>query len=226
MQNSGLLAPNSAVTTMERVGLTQLIGHAIDEDVQHELIAFFSGLQRRGRGLFARVPGEAPPARLLTGEPLVGDPRIYLGHEIALCLRRMPCAAGLPVMEELDRALLRALARPPARGDICGRLALWRHAAYAGGPRAEAVLEEELQALRASRDGRGRWEGWPFLYTLLALSGMPRDLGAPEIAYALPACRRTIARIRAGGRAKIRRYILMSVLAREQARESAAGTAP
>jgi hypothetical protein len=55
-----------------------------------------------------------------------------------------------------------------------------------------------LYTLSQCRDGTGRWERFPFYYTLLALLEMRSEAARNELRYALPACERVRNR-RSGG---------------------------
>ncbi len=92
---------------------------------------------------------------------------------------------------------------------------LWRHLAAGGLGNVEARLENGLRILKKRRNGDGRWSGFPFYYTLLALSEIPLPSAINEIKYAAPVCERLLKRRVALDKFSHRRRELMGrVLAR------------
>ena len=51
-------------------------------------------------------------------------------------------------------------------------------------------IEIHLTKLTGQRDGKGKWGGFPFFYTVLALSESDVALAVQELQYALPACKK------------------------------------
>jgi hypothetical protein len=47
-------------------------------------------------------------------------------------------------------------------------------------------LDQFLSQLAGYRDGKGKWHGFPFYYTLVMLSETDRALSADELEYASP----------------------------------------
>jgi hypothetical protein len=97
---------------------------------------------------------------------------------------------------------------------ICS-VSMWRHLA-AGGFRQQARrLKAGMDALKAHRDGNGRWRRFPFYYTLLALHEIGTKQAREELFYAAPVCQRLLSR--QTGRDKYtrrRKALLETVLAR------------
>jgi hypothetical protein len=62
-----------------------------------------------------------------------------------------------------------------------------------------------LKFLKERRDGKGRWNRFPFHYTLLALSEMEGKGVRGEIEYAAPALERMLRRRSRGGKYEARR---------------------
>jgi len=78
---------------------------------------------------------------------------------------------------------------------------------------AVSTGETFIQRLSESRDGGGRWKGFPFYYTLLVLSEIPSQDARTELQYAVPACQRAMKRIsRKNPYSKIRHDVLSDVL--------------
>jgi len=64
-----------------------------------------------------------------------------------------------------------------------------------------SVLESESPAqvrrigvIRENRDGKGRWDRFPFYYTLLVLGEISEEAAKRELRYAVPACERALSR--------------------------------
>jgi hypothetical protein len=57
-------------------------------------------------------------------------------------------------------------------------------------------VETFIRKVSAHRDGKGRWKGFPFYYTLLVLHELNTEAAREELDYAIPACRRAEARIK------------------------------
>ena len=85
-------------------------------------------------------------------------------------------------------------------------MSVWRHLAMGGLSRRAARLSDGMTILREHRDGSGRWQRFPFYYTLLALTECGGRVGHAEILYAAPALART--RQAAGEKYALRRRAL------------------
>lgn len=70
----------------------------------------------------------------------------------------------------------------------CGActVSLWRQSVVKGFDRPRQHLTAGLQALKRHRDGNGKWDRFPFYYTLLALSDMSLPGATDEMLYAAP----------------------------------------
>jgi len=76
--------------------------------------------------------------------------------------------------------------------------AFWRNLAGGCFDHPEERLEAGMRTLRGSRDGKGRWGRFPFYYTLLALSEIPRPIARAELEYALPGLENILKRDESG----------------------------
>jgi hypothetical protein len=90
--------------------------------------------------------------------------------------------------------------------------AMWRHLAVGGLKEQSLLLNRAVKTLRSRRDGKGRWRGFPFYYTLLALSEMNVADAGKEIVYARGACERSLARLKGRDRIAKRRELLLEKL--------------
>ena len=68
----------------------------------------------------------------------------------------------------------------------------WRALAICPPRQAGRYLDAGLAILSGLRDGKGRWEKFPFWYTVLALSDMEHDAALAELRYAAPALQRAL----------------------------------
>ncbi len=90
--------------------------------------------------------------------------------------------------------------------------AMWRHLAVGGLKDQSLFLNRAVRTLRSRRDGKGRWRGFGFYYTLLALSEMNVADAGKEIVYARGACERSLARLKGRDRIAKRRGLLLQKL--------------
>lgn len=65
-------------------------------------------------------------------------------------------------------------------------IAYMRYLAVSISDEASVRLDQFLTQLVGYRDGKGKWYGFPFFYTLLMLSEIDRSLAAEEVVYAAP----------------------------------------
>jgi hypothetical protein len=65
-------------------------------------------------------------------------------------------------------------------------IAYMRNLAVSSSDEAYVCLDQFLTQLIGYRDGKGKWYGFPFFYTLLMLSETDRPLAAEELEYATP----------------------------------------
>lgn len=93
--------------------------------------------------------------------------------------------------------------------------AVLRNMAASVDPSAEAWAAAAVKHIRAARDAAGRWQRYPFYYTLLALWELPDELSGGELGYVAPTCERLLRRPRGqGSHGERRRVLLERTLAR------------
>jgi hypothetical protein len=79
----------------------------------------------------------------------------------------------------------------------------------------ERRLQGHIKVLSRHRDSNGRWQRFPFYYTLLALAETELPSAVEEMRYAAPACERVLTRLSQTDRFSDRRQIVVHrVLAR------------
>lgn len=162
--------------------------------------------------------------RFYTGERIAtqaGSSHI-LGQEAcrALILLNVPDRA---VNDALGRATEGILARldpgssPKAGTYCCGKCscAYWRHLAVGGLDAQPRRLAAGIKAIKAKRDGQGRWRVFPFYYALLALSEIDLPAARQELRYAESAVERSLKQtVKDPAIAERRRLLAERVLAR------------
>ena len=157
--------------------------------------------------------------RLFTGEKIRSGAATghILGEEAcrALILLDVPQIEVNVILDQATRGMLHVLKQHENSGGTCGMYCcgtctpvLWRHLAAGGLSDNERRLASGMKALKAHRDGKGRWKRFPFYYTLLALSEIDMDEARDEIRYTLPALERSQGRSRQDDMYSQRRTIL------------------
>jgi hypothetical protein len=69
-------------------------------------------------------------------------------------------------------------------------IGLMRYVTVRDRDRSQEWLERHIEMLSGRRDGKGRWKGFPFYYTLLTLSEIDLPSARQELCYTVPACER------------------------------------
>jgi hypothetical protein len=94
--------------------------------------------------------------------------------------------------------------------------AVWRNMLSGGLQPSEQFIASGLQQLASRRDGKGRWQGYPYYYTLLSLLEMAQPSALAELRYAAPGCERLLNRRQAAATAYAQRRaaVAKQVLAR------------
>jgi hypothetical protein len=105
---------------------------------------------------------------------------------------------------------------PGAGTFCCGKcsVALWRNLLTHGPGMTQRRLAAGMKALKAARDGGGKWKRFPFHYTLLALGEIDSPLALAEIRYAAPVIERALKLPSRGEYGPRRRAVMERALAR------------
>jgi hypothetical protein len=152
-------------------------------------------------GMVAPSPGEnRETTRTYLGDRFANNACVAhtLAEEAATVLGRLapedPCVksivTGVAAFQERRRTY------PINRGRYCCptcTAALWRALTVTELPGYEEDLSNGLRFLRTRRDGDGQWIGFPFFWTLLALTEIPLPEARNEILYAASAWDRRLA---------------------------------
>lgn len=212
--------PDSLALTLDTVDEAYFFQWPLTESQREQTagwIASRQGLPGSYANMFAPTENDFKEGvRLFTGERVqsrVGTSHI-LGEEACRALILLD-VADADVGNALERASLGMMSRLASTPSISGMYccgtctpALWRHLAVGGLEDAERRLAAGMRALKAHRDGSGKWRRFPFYYTLLALSEIDHPSAIEEMRYASPACERYLRRPPKIDRTSQRRHLL------------------
>jgi hypothetical protein len=74
----------------------------------------------------------------------------------------------------------------------------------------QSKVNSLVQMLSEHRDGKGRWKGFPFYYTLLVLNELKTKKAKEEAEYAISACERALSRLKEDDQFYMVRYAALS----------------
>jgi hypothetical protein len=197
-------AANSAVfwsrdiSSRERAAMADIISASQGQPGAYaDTFALSSRERTQGIRLFTGERVTSAAARHITGEE--GCRALLLlggrGREAARALT----AASEALLECLRRseADLRGTRMGGSPGSFCCgpcSASVWRHVTAGGLDRHEERLGRGLQRLRRLRTGEGKWQYFPFWYTVSALIEMDIAPAAEELRYAEPLLARAASR--------------------------------
>jgi len=198
----------SLIDFVDRAGERLFYGRPLDvSGPQLAAVAALQGKPGAYAGMFA-LP-EADRGRefhTFTGEKITtnGGKMHVIGEETCRILRLLgedSAAADRAVAGMLERIREADAREGGLTGTYCCgtcSCAFWRNLAGGCFDHTEERLESGMLTLRGSRDGKGRWGRFPFYYTLLALSEIPRPIARAELEYALPGLEKMLKRKESG----------------------------
>ena len=141
------------------------------------------------------------PTKLFTGETLKSRAITahILGEEACRAMILLGCnnKSVRQALADATAGMMERLQQERRPGMYCCgtcSCAMWRHLAAGGLDAAEQRLSAAVKALKAHRDGTGKWKRFPFYYTLLALTEIDIPFAVTEMRYAAPVCERLLAR--------------------------------
>jgi hypothetical protein len=144
--------------------------------------------------MFAPTPADSKKGiRLFTGEALgpSASLRHVSGEEAcrALILLQSRSSVVKKALEAATVGMLGALERArqaKLKKFCCGTCdpALWRHITAGGLQGSDEWLVNGMKVLTGFRDGKGRWQRFPYFWTMLALAEMDFPLAIAEMRYA------------------------------------------
>ena len=156
---------------------------------------------------------------LFTGERIQSaSARHILGQECCRALLKMPhkTPRARAALARASRGLAASVVATADREGHPGRfccakcsVALWRHLAAGGFDAQERRLEDGIAFLSRCRDGSGRWQRFPFFYTVLALSEIDTEPARNELRYVAPVLEAKLLRKPASAATSQRRRAVM-----------------
>jgi len=216
----GLVDSNSLARTLDAVNAAFFFGEPPSASQREQAARWIAGRQGLP-GSYARTfaPTERDlkgGAKMFTGEAI--DSRVatrhMLGEEACRALFLLDVREE-EVQDALNRArsqLFSWIGKTDSRPGIfcCGKctVSLWRHMAVAGDTEAQDMLVKGVRALKSRRVDGGRWQAFPFYYTLLALTDMQFPEATEEMKHAAQACERYLQRQKGKDETGRRRRVL------------------
>jgi hypothetical protein len=221
-----ILNPISLGETLDTLNQALYFHHSIPTSQQQETTAWILERQQKD----GRHPGMYSPTgldftegvRLFTGEKLYTAlaTRNLLGQECARALTLL-APKSREVEESLRKATQWMLAQCYAT-EYCvigecahSAVGFMRYLAVSNLDDGETRMVDHIKNLSQHRDGKGRWDRFPFYYTLLALSEIDLPSALEELRYSTPACERVLLRWSNGGKySHRRRFVIEDALSR------------
>ena len=167
-----------------------------ERDIIAKLITSRQGLKGSYAGMFAPTEKDFKEGvRLFTGEKLTSKASIahIIGEESCRALLLLKQDEYKETVGKAFKIVSKRLIENEKQGHspgiyCCGKcsVGLWRHLLAGKYADAKRRLEAGIKALKELRDGKGRWEKFPFYYTLLALNEMDFPAAIEEMRYSAP----------------------------------------
>ena len=200
-----ILYPSRLGTTIDTINEAFFFSQPLNA-TQKRVTAKWLADRVGGCGSYAGMPAPTKKdftqgTKLFTGETLKSRASIahILGQEACRAMILLGCDKGFvhKALTIATTGMIQRLQQEKRPGMYCcGQCscAMWRHLAVGGLDRAEKRLTAGIKALKAHRDGTGKWKRFPFYYTLLALTEIDIRSAVTEMRYAAPVCERLLAR--------------------------------
>jgi len=216
-----IVNPNSLAATLDAVNEVFFFGRSLSKSEREQISQWIASRQGRPgsyANMFAPAGNDIKEGvRLFTGERVRSGAAIrhILGEEACRTLILLDVSI-VGVHNALKRAtlgMMAALARSKRMPGMycCGicSCSLWRHLAVGGLEDSERRLAAGMKALKLHRSGNGKWNRFPFYYTLLALSEIDLPSAIQEMRYASAICERYLRRSPKDNKIAQRRQLLV-----------------
>lgn len=214
----GLVLEDSLGATLDAINAALFFSTPItqrDKTAAANWIAARQGLPKAYAGMFAPTERDFQQGvTLFTGESVrsgAGTAHI-LGQEACRAMRSLGAlsAKAAQALARADTGMAARLHASPdeGRGRYCCATctcSVWRNMLSGGLLPSEQFIATGLRQLALRRDGKGRWQGFPYYYTLLGLVEMPLPLAQPELRYAAAGLERVLRRKAAEDKYALRR---------------------
>lgn len=215
-----LIFPDSLADTLNAVNDVFFYGTKIGRPPLEDAamwIASRHGLKGSYRGMFAPTKVDFDEgAHVFTGEIITtGAATAHILSEECMHMLNLIKSSNPQVQNayhKADELLAGFIKRSDTSGWYCCAkcsTALWRNVASGGLGGSKKLLKDGLHVLKSRRDERGRWQGFPYYYTLLTLSEIDLPQAREELKYTLPLCEKLAKRIPGDDKFDERRYKLL-----------------
>jgi hypothetical protein len=175
-----------------------------DKTAAANWIALRQGLPGAYAGMFAPMERDFQQGvTLFTGESVrsgAGTAHI-LGQEACRAMRSLGAlsAKSAAALARADAGMAARLHASPDEklGRYCCATctcSVWRNMLSGGLAPSEQFIATGLKRLSLRRDGKGRWQGFPYYYALLSLAEMSLPLAQAELRYAAAGLERVVKR--------------------------------
>jgi len=198
-----LIHPQSLTATLEAVDQAVFFKTPLSQAIKAETAEWIARQQMPNGSLTGISPAPEDylqDIRLFTGEKLTTR---FAATEItgqeacrAMLLLAPANAEVRAALKQANQGLRHACFVNDCSQGECAHAAVsfGRYLAVGGFRDTDYWIEKLIPRIRAQRDGKGRWQGFPFYFTLLALTEIDHPAAKEELAYALPACKRLLNR--------------------------------
>src|SRR5665648_29656 len=190
--------PISLVEIVDRINEMEQQGEFICESMRHitaqTIIKFYDG-NIKFLGFYLPIIDFKRGGHLFSGERLYTQ--LGINTVVSLEISRALCilAGDQPVVKSIldeinQRLLTKCYVKDGCTTGECAHnlVAFWRYLLVSDWPDRDVCIKEFLHLLKSNRDGNGRWEHFPFYYTLMVLLETRNHEARLELDYALPAC--------------------------------------
>jgi hypothetical protein len=195
-----IIHPTSLLATLDAAAEKLFYQESITNSQREEIVALILSRQCQSgvnAGFFLPFIAESEvKLNLFSGEQLKTD----------LARNHMPMIEAVRILKLLtqqDQVVTRAIQLANQHMEkmcysfFCAKgeckaltIAYLRYLSLDGTGDSASQINTHLASLAGHRDGKGRWDGFPFFYTLLTLSEIADPLAAQELQYASLACKK------------------------------------
>lgn len=221
------LNKNSLYKTLDNINQIYFDGKNLTQTEKRQAAKWITdrrGLKGAYAGMFAPTENDFKGIKLFTGDSLTSKASIahILGEESLRVLYLMKVTdkeinSSIKKASESIYNLTRKnfeLGNYPEGFFCCGKctVAYWRNINAEDRKKNENLLKNGIKILSKLRDGKGKWNRFPFFYTLLALSEIDLPESKYEMKYASGLLEKYIKRIPGDTFAKRKKKIAVKVL--------------
>jgi len=190
--------PTSLFSTLNAAAEKLFYQEAFSNTLREEIVALILSRQCHtgvNAGFFLPFIAESEVKyKLFSGEPLKTSlAQNHLPMIEAVRIIKLLDPQGHPSIEAIHLANQRM--EKMCYSSFCAKgeckaltIAYLRYISLDGTGNSASRINTHLTSLAGHRDGKGRWSGFPFFYTLLMLLEITDPLAAEELQYAFPAC--------------------------------------